>query len=127
MHRPTPKLPYPVQSQMLRSLDYDFASGSLLAEYTNGHIYRYENVPHALFDLLLAVQTTQNTPYRVSLGHTFDFTIRRHPETYPYKRLTEEDGEARLSNLPATSPSQARLEASRSPSPFSLAAPESES
>ncbi len=60
----------------------------------HGPAYLYANVPFTLFRNLQDIARTRlvsGQQVQCSLGGNFNYLIRFHPETYPYRKLTEQE------------------------------------
>ena len=74
----------PVVSSTLKAIGW--ADDKLYVSFLSGHNGHYDNVPHALFDLLLSIEQAnkgKGEKPAVSLGRAFHYTIKTNPEKYP--------------------------------------------
>lgn len=74
---------FSVDSSMMTHLGYK--DGVLGVVFTGGAQYEYQNVPLKLWELLLSIARTDKA---VSLGSAFHWTIRAHPNKYPFAKAS---------------------------------------
>ncbi len=68
-------------SSMISSVLYDEEARELTVRFVSGETYVYSNVPQTFWDNWWDVQ---------SKGRYFDSVIKKHPNLYPFRRVTRE-------------------------------------
>lgn len=67
-----------VESSMIKSLGYDAKATTMDVEFNGGSVYRYKDVPAALYVEILNSE---------SVGEAFSANVKKYPARYPYTKV----------------------------------------
>lgn len=68
-----------------------YKDGFLYVRFLKGGLYKYQNVPQSIYESLLACNDVNNETRlnKVSIGSLFHDLIKRHADSYPFKKIKE--------------------------------------
>ena len=79
-----------INSSQIKAIDW--VDGTLFVEFRIGGIYRYEEVPERIYDLLIQANRTNQSivgAEAISVGSLFHYLVKIHKDKYPYKLISQ--------------------------------------